>query len=317
MKRVIPIIVFLAAFAFTQAALGQVRLRVQSTVDGDVVTLGDLFTGTGALAAREVGPAPAPGRSATYKANHLIAIARAHDLKWRPASSVSRAVVRRGGENVGEAEIVELLRREFRQQGALGSIKIRLNRLREGVLRPSRGDALRIDGLTHDPDGGAFSAYIQGGGTDGGQGRQLLRGRVDFLARVPVASRNIRKGEKITGADIKWTQLSLRLLGSDTIEHLEQVVGLAAKRNLRQNQPLKQSDLRTPIMVAKGAMVTISLSDGGLSLTGAGRALEDGSLGETIQIKNLQSKRTLEASIVAPNNVRVNLRRRIAVAAKR
>jgi len=315
MKHVVSIAALLAALSFTQAALGQVRLRSQATVNGDVITLGDLFAGADALANREVAPAPAPGQSAVYKAGHLVAIARSHGLDWRPASSVSRAVVRRSGETVSEAEIVELLRRELRQKGALGRIELRLNRLRHVVLQPRQGGELRIEELTHESDGGPFSAYIHSDGPNGQAQSQLLRGRVDFVARVPVPTHGIRKGQTITSADIKWTEISLHKIGVRAIEHLDQVVGLAAKRNLRQNQPLKPSDLRTPIMIAKGAMVTVALNIDGLSLSSTGRALDDGSHGEIIQIMNLQSKRTLEATVVAPNRVRAALRRQLAVAA--
>jgi flagella basal body P-ring formation protein FlgA len=311
---IIPIIVFLAALSFTQSALGQARLRTQSVVENDVVTLGDLFTGVDELADQEIGPAPAPGRSATYKADHLVAIARAHGLEWRPAGISSRAVVSRGGAVVGEGEVVDLLRREFRQQGALGRIKIRLNRLRANVLRSHEGGGLRIDELTYDSDGGSFSGYIHSEISGDETQRLLLRGRVDFVARVPVLSRSIRKGEEISRSDLKMTDLNIRALGDDAIETIDHVVGLAANRNLRQNQPLKASDLRTPIMVAKGALVTVILKSGGLSLTSTGRALQDGSQGEIIRIMNMQSKRTVEASVMTPNNVRVELRRRIAVA---
>ena len=58
MKRLIPIITVLAAFFIAQAALGQVRLRSQATIDGDAITLGDLFTGVAALARAGSGPGP-------------------------------------------------------------------------------------------------------------------------------------------------------------------------------------------------------------------------------------------------------------------
>lgn len=317
MKHAISVAALLAALLFTQVALGQVRLRSQATVNSDVITLGDLFTGIDALANREVGPAPAPGQSAVYKAAHLVAIARSHGLNWRPASSISRAVVRRNGETVSEAEIIELLRRELRRKGAFGRIEIRLNRLKGVVLQPRQGGELRIEELTHNSDGGSFSAYIHSDGPNGQAQSQLLRGRVDFVARVPVPAHSIRKGQTITSADIKWTEISLHKLGAKAIEHLDQVVGLAANRNLRQNQAIKPSDLRTPIMIAKGAMVTVALSINGLSLSSTGRALEDGSHGEIIQIMNLQSKRTLEATVLAPNRARAALRRQMAVAAAR
>ena len=130
MKHAISIIIFLAALSFTQAAQGQAQLRAQATVDGDIVTLGDLFTGIDELANQEVGPAPAPGRSATYKSSHLIAIARAHGLEWRPRGSRNRVVISRGGATIDEGEVIELLRREFRQQGAVGRINTKLRGIR-------------------------------------------------------------------------------------------------------------------------------------------------------------------------------------------
>lgn len=286
-------------------------------MDSDVITLGDLFTGIGDLAGQEVGPAPEPGRSATYKASHLAAIARAHNVDWHPASAASRTVVRRGGEIVGEDEVVELLRREFRQQGAIGRIKIRLNRMRNKILRPRPGQSLQIDDLAFESDGGPFSAYIRSDISDSTTRRELLRGRVDFVARVPVPSRSIRKGQIISRSDIKLTELSLRKLGSDVIENIDQIIGQAAKRNLRQNQPIKASELRAPIMIPKGTMVTVSLKANGISLSGTGRALEDGSQGEVIRVLNLQSKRTLEASVVGPNHVLVALRPQLTVVANR
>jgi len=192
--------------------------------------------------------------------------------------------------------------------------KVSLNRLRHAVLRPHKDGELRIDDLTFDGDGGAFSAYIRSEITEHEAQRMMLRGRVKFVARVPVLTRNVRKGRQISSTDLKWAEVSLRLLGDQSIETFDQIVGQAANRNLRQNQSLKPSDLRNPIMIPKGTMVTVSLKTGGLSLSGTGRALEDGSHGEVIQIMNLQSKRTLEASVVAPSHVRVALRRQVAVA---
>jgi flagella basal body P-ring formation protein FlgA len=317
MKRAIPLIAFLAAVILTHAALGQVRLRAKVTMLGDVITLGDLFTGTKDLADREIGPAPGPGQRAIYKAEHLAALARAYDLDWRPASRASRSIIHRGGETVGKTEIVELLVAEFRRQGAVGRIKVQLNRLRRDILLSPQGGALRIEELTYDSNGGAFRGYIHGTLPGGKIQRQVLRGRVDFVARIPVPSRSIRRGQEITSADIKWIELNLRLLGSETIEHPDQIIGLAANRNLRQNQPLRPSDLRAPIMIAKGTIVTVSLINGALTVTGTGRALEDGSKGEVIRVMNMQSKRTLDARVVGPNQVKIAPRRLVTMAANR
>jgi flagella basal body P-ring formation protein FlgA len=189
--------------------------------------------------------------------------------------------------------------------------------MRQAMLRSDDDRAPRIDELGFNSDGGQFRAYIHSDLSSGVSQRQLLRGRVDFVARIPVPSHSIRKGREITAADIKWAEINMRLLGSETIEHPDQVIGQAANRNLRRNQPLRSSDLRAPIMVAKGTMVTLSLRTGSLQLLGTGRALEDGSMGEIIRIMNMQSKRTVEASVVGINQVKVALRRQFTVAATR
>ncbi len=59
-------------------------------------------------------------------------------------------------------------------------------------------------------------------------------------------------------------------------------------------------------MVARGEIVTVVYEIPGMTLTLRGRATEAGAQGDTIGVVNPQSKKTLQATIVAPGKVAVS-----------
>jgi flagella basal body P-ring formation protein FlgA len=75
---------------------------------------------------------------------------------------------------------------------------------------------------------------------------------------------------------------------------------------------VREGDVRPPTLVTRNATVTIILQTGTLQLSAQGRATEDGARGDTIRIVNTQSNRTIEATVVAPDTVLVQLGRPLA-----
>jgi flagella basal body P-ring formation protein FlgA len=74
-----------------------VTLRSPVEASGPSATLGDFFVDAGAAASRAVGPAPGPGRTATYSPRVVEAAARAAGLQWTaPAGMTAILVAGRG-----------------------------------------------------------------------------------------------------------------------------------------------------------------------------------------------------------------------------
>ena len=316
MIRIAFIVAFMAIGCAAGIVQAEPRPKAEANVADAVIRLGDLFDGIGDLAGREVGPAPAPGSRAVYRANHLAAIARAHGIAWQPSDQMVQAVVSRDAATLGHAAVLALLRGEFRRQGAPERMNINLTGGGDGIPLPRPGTAPSVESLIHDRAGGAFTAHIRLDDNDHAAQR-TVHGRVEFLIRVPVPARMIRRGETVARDDIQWREINLRQLAADPVDSADQIVGRAARRTLRLTQPVRSSDLRAPIVIDKGALVTIVLNSPGIRLTSTGRALEDGADGEMIRVINMQSKRTVEATVIAKNLVRVALHRRIAAAASR
>lgn len=71
-------------------------------------------------------------------------------------------------------------------------------------------------------------------------------------------------------------------------------------------QPLPPDDVRTQVMVAKGKFVTIGFTKGGIMLSAQGKALENGGLGDTVRVQNMQSKSVVQGIVTGPETVTVS-----------
>ena len=65
--------------------------------------------------------------------------------------------------------------------------------------------------------------------------------------------------------------------------------------------------------VRKNGLVTIHLASKLMTLTAQGQAMQDGSKGEIVQVKNIQSKKLIEAVVTHAGKVRVNTPSHLAV----
>jgi len=73
-----------------------------------------------------------------------------------------------------------------------------------------------------------------------------------------------------------------------------------------------RSDLQAPVTVSKGMLVTMIFRSASMVLTASGRALEAGSTGDFITVRNTQTNATIDAKILGPNRVGVDALRQLA-----
>jgi len=83
------------------------------------------------------------------------------------------------------------------------------------------------------------------------------------------------------------------------------LVGKVARRTLMPGFPIPASAVSDPKAVANGAKVRLLYEDGALAITAYGTALQAGSVGEIISVRNLGSGLTVSGSVQADGSVRV------------
>jgi flagella basal body P-ring formation protein FlgA len=86
----------------------------------------------------------------------------------------------------------------------------------------------------------------------------------------------------------------------------EDVVGLVARRTLLPGQSIPMSALAAPRVVHAGSAVKIVYIDGGLEITASGSALQDGAVGQRVQVRNDDSGVTISGRVRADGTVQVN-----------
>jgi flagella basal body P-ring formation protein FlgA len=282
-------------------------LRDAVTVSDSLVRLGDLFVNAGDNADVEVAYAPAAGKRLVLDAYRLYRIARTHGLDWRPMSKHDRAIVKRESIIVGGDEIKERILASLPNYGIdPDTVVVDLNNPMVKMHLPAELDTtIMVEDLTYTPGNGRFAAVIAAQNEDQVAQRLRVMGRLRKVARVPVLSRRVLRGEVIDNRDVRWQRVRSSRLPSDVILEPEDLAGFSPKRTLRAGTPIRVAEVQPPVVVSKGALVTLVLDTPSMTLTARGRALEDGGDGDTIRVTNAQSRTTVQGVVTGAGKVAV------------
>jgi flagella basal body P-ring formation protein FlgA len=274
-------------------------------VNRPFVRLGDLFPEAGDKADVAVGYAPAPGARIVYDVNSLAAIARANGVRWQARSWFDRVVVERPAITIGDAEIMAAVRTELAKHKLDPNADVELTTRGLSLQIPANAPAkVEVQNFNLDERTGQFNGRIVAPGADGTQALPIS-GRIYRTIRVPTLNRRIAAGETVGRDDVQWQTARADTVARNIILDADRIVGMEAKRPLQAELPLHIGDLREPIVVAKGSLVTLVVQSPTMTLTSKGRAMENGAKGQSIRVQNTQSKIVVEGEVVSPGTVRV------------
>jgi flagella basal body P-ring formation protein FlgA len=122
--------------------------------------------------------------------------------------------------------------------------------------------------------------------------------------RIVVPAHDIARGETIAESDLTTTTVDGAALMAGTVTRMDALTGMEARRLLRAGEPLRDADVRRPVIVARGQTVTMLFTAPGVELTAMGRAMSEGGLGDTVTVQNPASYRMITATVTAPGTVR-------------
>ena len=89
------------------------------------------------------------------------------------------------------------------------------------------------------------------------------------------------------------------------INHIEEAIGTALKRPLREGTELQHSMLEAPVIIKRGEQTVIEAGNDQFMVRMTGKALQDGAIGEQIRVQNIASKRTIQGEVQANGSVAV------------
>ncbi|MEJ1968035.1 MAG: flagellar basal body P-ring formation chaperone FlgA [Rhizomicrobium sp.] len=122
--------------------------------------------------------------------------------------------------------------------------------------------------------------------------------------RVVVPDRDIARGETIAEADLVYGTIPANTVFSGIVSSMDALKGMEARRMLRAGEIVRTDDVRHPVVVTKGSIVTMTFEAPGVVLTASGRALSEGGIGDTVTVQNPASFRQISCVVTGPGQVR-------------
>lgn len=140
----------------------------------------------------------------------------------------------------------------------------------------------------------------------GEQGNQVryLQAEVSVLVDHVVTASDIDRGATITAAALRLEEARLERLPRHALLNIDEAVGLMAARPLSAGTTLQTHHLRREALVKRGNQVTVMARGTGFSVTRKAKALDNGSLGESVRLRTEDGDR-LKATVIGRNQLEV------------
>lgn len=133
----------------------------------------------------------------------------------------------------------------------------------------------------------------------------FITAKVNHFADVVVSNNNITKNSTLARSDLRIKEIDVTTLRSAYFTSVAELIGWSSKRNIAEGSVLTAGQLKAPLAIRKGYAVIIEANRNGVSIKASGTALEDGEIGQQIQIRNDRSGNTIKAVVIKPGLVRV------------
>lgn len=308
-------LVLMLAFAAPALATSPVTVmsaqpKAKSAVAGNVVTVGDVFSGVRdkGFADYVLAPAPQNGKLLTLNAFDLKRISEAFNLGWRPDTGREQVVIRRATQEIGPVEIEAALRTRAAADMPGAKFDLQIDSRTANLQIPQNVETtLVVDGLRTDLARGTFNAFLSAVNSAGDPVvKTEVTGRMQVLLSVPVLKTALQQGDVITADDISWMDLRAADVSANTVVDAQKLVGQTPRRGIAALKPLSVGDIQSPVIVKKGDLVMLTLQSGLIHLTLQGKALESGAAGEMVRVINTASNQTVEGVITGAQAVTVS-----------
>ena len=112
--------------------------------------------------------------------------------------------------------------------------------------------------------------------------------------KIPVPRITIYPGDQIEAGMLVWRRVrSSKLQRLPIIRQPRELIDKVSRRTLLPGRPVLRNAIRNRHIIKRGKVSTVVYRSGGLVITNSATALESGSTGDVIKLRNIESGRTV------------------------
>ena len=292
-------------------------LKASATVTGDIVRIGDLVENAGAVADVPIFRAPDLGQTGSVPFASVREAVRGHHIIGLDSRGLAEVAVTHAARTITaqnvETRILLALAGKFGLPDAGNLAVVFDNDVRTFVVEPTATSELAVTHLSYDPRTTRFDVAFELPGSLVARRLQLrFTGSLSETFDALVPTHEIVLGQVLKASDLAVERRPKAASTSTALIAVAQAEGLSAKHALRAGQVIRQADVAKPELVGRGETVTIMFQVPGIMVTVLGKASDSGALGDVISVVNVQSKHTIQATVIGPGRVSVNPTARLA-----
>lgn len=304
----------LAALSATSAHAQKPSLRPAVLVSSDVVRIGDLVADVESDKADiALFRAPDLGETGSVQVAAVLKALRPYIFSV-DSGDLAEVSVTRASRVIGSAEIKHQIAQIAAERLRLSdpkAVNVTLDMPAPTLHLDIAAGALMPVRMNFDPRSGRFDVTFQSG-----ESLVRLTGSAVEAYDAVVLTRAVARGDVLRASDLTIERRPKAQFQADTIRDIDAAIGMAVKQALRAGQTIRSADLSRPQLVKRGEPVMMRYEAPGIVLTVRGKAEEDGSLGDTINVLNVQSKRVIQGVVTGPGQISVtSLTPQVATAA--
>jgi flagella basal body P-ring formation protein FlgA len=285
-------------------------------VDGAAITLADLVRAEGdvaqALLAR-LGPTPLLASPKFEGARASLSGPKLRDLIVQrfgpglpPIDVPDQVQVQRGGQVLSTLPMLPAIDKILTSALSRyeGDVEIREHRIADHLFISEKVPVQMRVVPVGTPAPGRISLRLEAVAQDG-RVVQSFTGTVfaDVWKTVPCAARVLNRGDVLEPGLVGFARKNLAYLAREPWDGSRLPLRMTAA--VGEGQPISADAVETIPVVAKGQILTLVYAGQTLKLTVPVESLEDGGIGNTIRVRNMQSRRVVAAQVVDAETVRV------------
>ena len=190
----------------------------------------------------------------------------------------------------------DLLAKTLKDAGAIADVNnnLKIDLVKgQSMIQEAQND-LTVTKMDFDTKSGNFNAYVSSNNNLPFE----VAGRFTETAKVPTLSRKFDKNEVIAKNDIVYLEIEASKLRNTYITSEDRLIGRAPTRAIFKERPISENQIADAKVMTKNKMVSLRYKDNSLTIQTAGIAMEDGTLGQSVRIKNATSNKIVRARII-------------------
>jgi flagella basal body P-ring formation protein FlgA len=298
-----------AAVAQSRDVFAAPVLRANVQVTGDLVRIGDVVDNAGSAAQIAIYRAPDLGTMGSLPVVQVLNTLRAHHVIGVDTRDLKEISITRLARTLEGKDIEQQVARALERRNGLGdaaNLSMTFDRDPGDVrLEPAFTGGMQPTVVRYDNRNGRFDVSFEIASETGAAPTKLrFTGTAVETVEAAVLTRNVERNEVIKSSDVVIERRPKAEIGVDAASR-DRTVGMQVRRQLRAGQPIRTADLAKPDLVQRDQNVTLVYETAGIYLTMRGKALENGTEGDVVNVMNLQSKRTVSGTVIGRGQVSI------------